>query len=319
MDALSFTPGTWKISARTSVGYFELPNYHNDGTPGPLLEKFTLPEDTYIYDYVYPDTDGSDWDKSSSYILGLEDVPNKGPLTTIYTALFSNNSFLDAWSDPSYRNYVSNAVQSRYMGLCEDVLPMGPVIEAFRATYNSRTTNICLSMDASNVEMFVAIWLANFADADIMRAAFRMAAFMANEINFLQPAPYALSPGYTIDIDLGVDVTAPVMPLAGIIVGSILLGLFLLLLIALALFAASTPHWTDRLDAYATLKMGAAMALSTEGLAKVGISGENALDRAPGFVGDAMPESEVGRLAVGAEGPLRRRRYEASVCGVIPE
>lgn len=51
-DALSFTPGTWKISARTSVGYFELPNYHNDGTPGPLLEKFTLLEDTYIYEFV---------------------------------------------------------------------------------------------------------------------------------------------------------------------------------------------------------------------------------------------------------------------------
>lgn len=46
------TPGTWKVSAQTSVGYFELPNYHNDGTPGPLLEKFTLPEDTYTYKFV---------------------------------------------------------------------------------------------------------------------------------------------------------------------------------------------------------------------------------------------------------------------------
>lgn len=268
---------------------------------------------------MYPEPDGSDWDKSNSDILALEDVPNKGPLTTIYTALFSNNSFLDAWTDPAYRTHVSNAVSSRSIDLCEDVLPMGPVIEAFRETYNSWTTNVCMDIDADNVEMIGAMWLANFGDADIMRAALRMAAFMANEINFLQPAPYYLRPGYNIRIDMGVDVTAPVMPLAGIIVGSILLGLFLLLLIALALFAASTPHWTDRLDAYATLKMGAAMALSTEGLARVGSSAENALDRAPGFVGDAMPESEVGRLAVGAEGPLRRRRYEASVCGMIPE
>lgn len=196
---------------------------------------------------------------------------------------------------------------------------MGPIIEAVREEYHSWRPNLCLDTRGAYAEPIGATWLSNFADEQTMRAAFRMAAFMANEITLLRSIPGTLDPGYRIYIDMGIDVAAPVMPLAGIVVGSILLGLFLLLLIALALFAASTPHWTDRLDAYATLKMGAAMALSTEGLAKVGIGAENALDRAPGFVGDAMPESEVGRLAVGAEGPLRRRRYEASVCGVIPE
>ncbi|KAK0640222.1 hypothetical protein DIS24_g9577 [Lasiodiplodia hormozganensis] len=273
---------------------------------------------------MYPDPSGRDWNATISNILTLEDVPNKGPLTAIYTALFSNNSFLDAWSDPDYRTYVSNALsysRRRYIAinLCEDVLPMGPIIEAVRDDYSSWKSNVCLDTRRADAEMVGVTWLTNFAEVDTMRAAFRMAAFMANEITLLKPIPGTMRPGYSINIDMGVDVAAPVMPLAGIIVGSILLGLFLLLLIALALFAASTPHWTDRLDAYATLKMGAAMALSTEGLAKVGSGAENALDRAPGFVGDAMPESEVGRLAVGAEGPLRRRRYEASVCGVIPE
>lgn len=44
----------YKVSANTTVGYFELPNYYNNETQGPLLETFTLPNETRLIRFFLP-------------------------------------------------------------------------------------------------------------------------------------------------------------------------------------------------------------------------------------------------------------------------
>lgn len=57
--------------------------------------------------------------------------------------------------------------------------------------------------------------------------------------------------------DPGEDVVMPSISLAGIIVVSVFLGIHLLGLLLLALYAAFSPTWTDHLDAFAMMRLGA--------------------------------------------------------------
>lgn len=139
----------------------------------------------------------------------------------------------------------------------------------------------------------------------------RMAAFFANEIRVTRADN---SRALTVQSDPGV---APVVPFRGLVVGSVLLGVFVFVLLALAVFAAlGVPaRWTERLDATAAMRMGAALALSSSSssssnepggsLASLKNNGwhlrgskTRGVDAAPGFVGDAVPESAEVREKV---------------------
>ncbi|GME65165.1 uncharacterized protein LTHEOB_1627 [Neofusicoccum parvum] len=299
-------PGTFRVSARTTIGYYELPNYHNNGSVGPLLEKYTLEDE---YHMTSLSSSPSDRDATPTT---LDQAPLKGPLTLLFAALFGLSSFPAAWSDPDYLAWFNSTslASDDYDAVCERWPPLARLMSA-----SSATVNDCLMPGYhADPQRDMAGWLYLWTEADDVAAALETAAAMANEIRLLHTASYG---NLYVPTDAGVEVLAPVVALPGLLVGSVLLGAFLGLLGGLVLFAVVTPHWADRLDAGAVLKMGAAMALSTEGLAKLG-GGQGVLDRAPGFVGDAMVESDVGRLAVGAEGAVRKgRRYESSVCGMM--
>lgn len=58
------------------------------------------------------------------------------------------------------------------------------------------------------------------------------------------------------------------------------------------------------LDAHAMLRIGASLA----GQVPSGRTAMDLLDKLPGWVGDAQPHAPVGRLVIGADGPLRLRR-----------
>jgi hypothetical protein len=70
-------------------------------------------------------------------------------------------------------------------------------------------------------------------------------------------------------------------------------------LLALALYASSRPAWTELLDGFALLRLGAAMA---EGLLLVSATDAKelaSLDEEAGWVGDCGSREQVRTLAIG--------------------
>lgn len=351
-DELAYDTGTFKVSARTTIGYFELPSYANGNQPGPLLD---------IYPWKAGEKEPIPTEDSPVTYELLEDVPNKGPLATIYLALFGNGSLPDTLSDPSYLSYLNrSSTSSAYInstaatttedpfsslprstppsatlapGICQDLVPLGTLFGNRFAWANPTPVDYCLATDevwrryewrgrapfnrtVDDPSLAVRYWLDRFfLSEDRVRAALTAAAFMADEIWLTDPLVRGT---LAVVVDEGVDVVAPVMPLAGVIVGSLLLGVFLGALWALLVFAARQrrARWTPTLDAWAMLRMGAGVGVGAFVVTTMGKE-EDVLDALPGFMGDARPEGDVGRLGVGAGAELSwKRKYEAGLWSV---
>ncbi|KAM0722938.1 hypothetical protein Q7P37_001136 [Cladosporium fusiforme] len=149
----------------------------------------------------------------------------------------------------------------------------------------------------------------NGFNADRIANAFTSAAFLANDV-WLNSAN-----GNTWQVlyDYGVDIEKPVMSLAGIITISVMIGVFLTLLLGLATYAAFSARWTDQLDSFALLRIGASIHGDIQFRATQNAQKVEALDRLPGWIGDVTEGAgEVGRLALGGNGRLDgRRKFEA--------
>jgi hypothetical protein len=150
--------------------------------------------------------------------------------------------------------------------------------------------------------------------------AFSAAAFLANQAWLLSAPDGRL----IVNHDLGMDMQVPVLSLTGIIVVSVVMGLFLLVLLGVAVYAWWTPTWTTTLDAFAMLRIGAAVGAplrptrdSDEAenerllfFPRNGVADVAALDQTPGWVGDASHaegRGMVGQLALGTGRRITRR------------
>ncbi len=71
---------------------------------------------------------------------------------------------------------------------------------------------------------------------------------------------------------------------------------------------ATTPTWTTYLDALAVLLLGYEVSEELPKLHNHERKVLSVLDTASGTIGDAAGGAEVGVLALGAEGPLVRKR-----------
>ncbi|KAH5257723.1 hypothetical protein HBI70_177570 [Parastagonospora nodorum] len=86
--------GFYKATAKTSLGYFELPSAHNGYNAGPLLDELTLPDldghSRQIRDLERRET-------NDTYVGNVtqELGSNIGPLTTLALALFGEGPFID--------------------------------------------------------------------------------------------------------------------------------------------------------------------------------------------------------------------------------
>ncbi|KAE8421448.1 hypothetical protein BDV36DRAFT_280754 [Aspergillus pseudocaelatus] len=137
--------------------------------------------------------------------------------------------------------------------------------------------------------------------------AFTSAAFLANDMlmmNNFQKQTIGIS------YDMGADVQKPDISRGGIIFVSILLGLFLICLLALALYSAWVPRWTKTLDSFAMLRIGASISEKTPLLATQHVEGIKSLDETPGWMGNAS-NGEIGELCLGGERPLAKTMYYA--------
>jgi hypothetical protein len=154
-----------------------------------------------------------------------------------------------------------------------------------------------------------------------MESAFSSAAFFATSALF-QESRYPTELG--VHSDHGIDTTIPDISLAGIIVVSVLLGLYLVGLFAMAAYA-SMPAWASTLDSFAILRIGAR--LGDHVPLKLAYRPREiwGLDHLPGWVGeavehDARDEGKPARLAIGSERLLQSKRdYECYPVDVLQD
>ncbi|KAK3644005.1 hypothetical protein LTR56_009857 [Elasticomyces elasticus] len=336
--------GPFKITLRTTAGFFELPNYRNGQRPGKLLDdspvglcsgdcahQANIPVDNPNASAERSDVRRANEDIPviSSSSLVLEQLPNRGPLSTIALALFGTGSFIaerianpDGFVYPNRTQEEIRANPNSY-GACVGQVPFMSLLRTDATYQTSNYLEPCLKNDVSNhddiqrqIVKFVQALYYNYYDGyeinDNSRItnAFTAAAFLANEAWLLSTSG---SHTWKVTYDMGADTTVPVLSTTGLFTVSILLGLFLVALLTLAAYSAWAPRWADQLDSFAMLRLGASLAEDIQ-LKIAHTAGDvSALDKLPGWIGDKTDgEGPVGELGLGAQRRLAANRDYAA-------
>lgn len=330
-DDNAITSGDYysKITLDTTAGFFELPNYMNDGMPGPLLgnnpdnhcKADCEPQDygeSMIYNHnvtSHATLNSSASHSAANVTANLLYNVNKGPLLTIALALFGVGSFID--TREGYEAYISTISDENVPPMCLDLVPFLPLLRDFLDQYSVwNSLDPCLRYEGSRFwytpgDVASYLWAFVFNDYDEyhgerIQNAFSGAAFLANEAWMTQNPS---STGLAVSYDLGADTEVPVISRAGIVVISTLLGLYLLGVLSMALYAARVPRRTDTLDAFAMMRIGAAAGDRVPLLICKDADRVAALDEMPGGFGNATGgEGQEGEVAIGAQTPLGGKR-----------
>ena len=193
----------------------------------------------------------------------------------------------------------------------EDLLPGSRWMKKREKRYTHEKSSFAKSTLYNWLENFVA-----FDDPDyfaMMANVWKGAAFKSVEATFHRNSQAAYLT-WTPRRVPGTQTLIPAFSQASMIAISVLLGLFLLSLLGLAIYAY-TPAWTTSLDAFAILRIGAQ--IPDHAPLRLCYEPENyrALDHLPGWMGatdSALGEDGPGRLELGSEAPLvKGRKYEA--------
>ncbi|KAJ5209253.1 hypothetical protein N7449_003632 [Penicillium cf. viridicatum] len=134
--------------------------------------------------------------------------------------------------------------------------------------------------------------------------AFAVAAFLANDVMMTN----GISGSLYIEYAMGTtDQQVPQISLAGVIFVTVLLGVDLLCLLALALYGAWIPRWTGTLESFAMLRIAASLSDKIPLLATQHVDRIKALDETPNWIGNNS-DARVGKLFLGGEPPLRKMK-----------
>jgi hypothetical protein len=143
---------------------------------------------------------------------------------------------------------------------------------------------------------------------NVVENAFAASAFLANDAMMADAYP---SPSHSISYSLGVDIQIPSISPEGMIFVSVLLGLFLLCLLAMAIYSAWIPRWTTTLDSFAMLRIGASISGKVPLLATNHAERIKTLDETPGWIGNEA-EGKIGQICLGGQRPLKKTECYAS-------
>jgi hypothetical protein len=340
-----------KITLHTTAGYFELPNNMNQGVVGPLLDKDPFMSGACDHDCVngtsqslykfYPNDyrHSKHSEKNNSYNpIGLERVQNKGPLLTTAMALFGRGSFPQirlanpkayaVMPDPYPAGTPQMVVDANKV--CGYLLPLAALLLDTglygHPDLGSTVRSPCIfkseGKGGAGVRCEVSRWLVlftNYTTPERLSNTFTAAAFLANQNWLLNQAPASGGDHLAVYYDRGMEIQAPIISTAGIVIVSVLLGLYLVVLFALAVYAAWTPRWTRTLDSFAMMRVGAAYGSHFPLKVGSGIHDVEEVHRLPGTMGAAGGDGgTVRRLEIGAKGRigpgiyLRYRSLKAS-------
>lgn len=249
------------------------------------------------------------------------------PLLTVAIALFGPDSFISAQLrhlETLVKDDDDQPEAGSGSGGCVDQMPLFPLLHD---PYMSEANSIgCIKDYARSFEMMdselvayvgsffpsglSAVPVSSFVDRPgLLSNAFESAVFLANEawLVLSRDFDYGTRNVYS---DPGFAMVIPEISSAGIVVISSLWAIYLACLLSLAVYSVRTPRWTNQLDAFAMIRVGAAT--TDERICwKVGFETQtiDALDDLPGFIGDATEgEGDVGRLGMGSLTPLNGTR-----------
>ena len=269
--------------------------------------------------------DGLDFATTSNSSTALEMTANRGPLSTIALALFGTGSFIaesianpDAFIYPN-RTWEERSAPDSNDGACVALAPLMTLLHTMASYQIGNPIDHCLTNRVYNhddvqsqVVNFIRALYFNTWDSyaidDNSRItnAFTAAAFLANEAWLTTSA---VNPSWGITYDMGANTKVPIISNTGITAVSALLGLLLTTLLALAAYSAWTPRWTDQLDAFAMLRLGASLAEDIQLRIAHKTGGVTSLDSLPGWIGDASDgNGAVGKLALGGQTSLKGGR-----------
>ncbi|TKA69315.1 hypothetical protein B0A49_09449 [Cryomyces minteri] len=292
----------------------------NGGVAGPLLDQDPnnlcgadcMGQGGIGYDSITTKRDVTLDDPADS--LPLERIYNKGPLLTIAMALFGEGSFVAnrvTWPDA----YSGINGTRRNAGVCVDMAPLSSLLtDRWGQTKITFSLNRCITNGMSGhgfagLQAELADWTDNFIDNDErMTNALTAAAFLANKAWILHNTD-----GHTLAVsyDQGADTQVPVISRKGVITISALLAIYLLALVATAVYACLSPRWTNQLDSFTMMRLGAAIADKIPLMVGRRTDKIKALDEIPGWIGDVGKDEETGRLGLGAPAIVSTgRRYE---------
>ncbi|KAK4554813.1 hypothetical protein LTR86_007961 [Recurvomyces mirabilis] len=321
----------YRITMKTTAGYFELPNYMNGGHPGALLVDDPNNQCDYscerqginlfegdnneIFDPHIPNADlykrAAD-DALDTNRAAVIRTTNKGPLLTIAMALFGEGSFIDERT--SYpETFIESNDSSLPDGTCVDYAPL-QFLQQVTYGYSDWTQgHRCIVNNATKSQVDlddgISLWLRTFQVIDVptMGNAFDAAAFLATKAWLENQIPNS-GRTLSVSIDLGVDTQVPAISVAGIVFISTLLAIFLLSLLAMAIFSSMHVRWTSQLDAFAMMRVGAAVGSHVPFMVGRKQNQIAVLDRLPGWIGDEQVDHDRGSLGIGARAALQKDR-----------
>ncbi|KAI0537893.1 hypothetical protein GGR58DRAFT_526951 [Xylaria digitata] len=264
----SFTTHCW---ANTTRGYFELPNYHNNFTTGPLVKNWTSPSEYSATTNDPPDDDRESnyfsWPYSSGYPDGNYEELTPGPLATAMKAMLGSDSWIVPVQNISATtdNYTLSLI---YRDMCTGGIPFLSWDSSSGFSQNERSCYIYRY--AEDIERLPYIrqqvygWFNSFSLSEYpnVNDTLASAAFFANEATLTRAAvrPYWYNAPGVIYSSPGATVHKPNISLPAEIVISILIGAEALAIIALLAFIYRKPTFTNRLDALVVATIGAQLA-----------------------------------------------------------
>lgn len=279
--------------------------------------------------------------------LALERVWNKGPLLTTAMALFGEGSFLANRVAYPQAYYGMNFTVSEEgipdpinAGEYVDMAPLGLLLADSIGVAeaggdddegNSIGVDYCITNTLNaewdsgpygqSLSLFMLDWVENFTnDPKRLANVFIAAGFLANQAWMMNNVGANGGRTLSISYDYGGDIQIPTISMAGLIIISVLLALDLLALLIMAIYASYLPKWTNQLDSFSMMRIGAAMADRLPLMVGLKTDKMKMLDQIPGWIGDAAEEhEEFGRLGLGAPRAINKgRRYECYEHGQEP-
>lgn len=330
--------GEWylRVTVNTTAGHFELPNYMNGQTAGPLLHNDVSAScgDDCLWQWdkqLENQSSGSaPISKRNVSVEGIETESHgpRGPLLATTIALFGHGSYIEQRVRSASASEPTDT-DDNVISLCSEIIPFLSLQKSAipgELAYVDDELFPCLrpaefiTRNGPNpFQLMIMYYLSAFVPSRVyttenIERTWSATAFLANAATFdYFPTLVANYPGVEVWSDFGMTTLRPQISVTGIVVCSVVLAVFLTLLLALAAYAAR-PTWAAKLDSFAMLRIGGALPERIP--LKIG-SPQNAralMDETPGWIGDNCdPDSVgVGQLGLGASHPVRlRKTFEA--------
>ena len=276
----------------STLGYFELPSYWNGHIAGELFDKVPLNGPNLSYH------NGDPSQLTAGSPLGIASPGVAGPFLTAIVAVFGPNTFFDTVASNS--NY-TDADQLACMQLRYPFtgLSFSNGYIAGVPPWNQSDPSLnCPSHDPSDDPVPPLLgallgWLPNFGDPAKATAALTLATYAASN------AILNVGPGlqdFLLLACAGSGLQKPTMSVATMVVITLLLAAQLAGLAFLAFYASRHPSWTESLDAWAMLRIGAEIGSDVPAVSALKAQRATILDEQKGWVGDAGVERREGQV-----------------------